>query len=354
MSFFACIFDTMNIFTSKLLGWYAQHKRDLPWRQSIDPYSIWLSEVILQQTRVAQGMPYYQRFLHQFPTVTDLAVANEDDVLKLWQGLGYYSRARNLHKAAKIVLQNHDGIFPNTYNGLLSLPGIGPYTASAIASICFDIPVAVVDGNVFRVLSRYFDIENPINQPAGIRIFQELAQSLLDTNNPGTYNQAIMEFGALQCVPKKPKCSSCPLHEGCLSRANNTILLRPQKLKAAPAKDRYFHYLVPFDTHQNTILIKRRDKDIWQGLYEFPLVEADTILSEESLKSHPSTPIWAANAKWTRFEDKPMRHKLSHQTLHTHFWILEDVSTSLSYPWDSIEKYGVPRLIERFLQKFNR
>ncbi len=354
MSFFACIFDTMNVFTSKLLDWYAQYKRDLPWRQSKDPYSIWLSEVILQQTRVAQGIPYYQKFLHHFPTVNDLALANEDDVLKLWQGLGYYSRARNLHKAAKVVLKDYAATFPNTYEGLLSLSGIGPYTASAIASICFGVPVAVVDGNVFRVLARYFDIKTPINQRQGIQIFQELAQSLLDTESPGTYNQAIMEFGALQCLPKQPKCSDCPLQNGCQSLANNSISLRPQKIKAKPARERFFHYLVPFDTHQNTILSKREGKDIWQGLYEFPLIEADSLLGEESLKSHPNTPLWAANAKWTRFEDKPMRHKLSHQIIYTHFWILDDVTTSLTYPWETIEKYGIPRLIERFLQKFNR
>ena len=354
MSFFACIFDTMNIFTSKLLAWYAQYKRDLPWRHSNDPYIIWLSEVILQQTRMAQGLPYYERFLAQYPTVKDLANANEDEVLKLWQGLGYYSRARNLHKAAKEVANQQNGIFPNTYKKLIALPGVGPYTASAIASICFDAPTAVVDGNVYRVLARYFDVEIPINKPEGVRYFQELAQSLIDTKKPGIYNQAIMEFGALQCTPKQPLCTSCPLEENCQSRAKNTIGIRPQKIKAKAVKNRFFHYLVPFDSKQNTLLQRREGKDIWHGLYEFPLLEADCILTEKALKSHPDLPTWATTAKWTKFEDKVMTHKLSHQNLHTHFWILEEVEKSLPTPWSDVPNFGVPRLIERFLQNFNR
>ena len=354
MSFFACIFDTMNIFTSKLLAWYAQYKRDLPWRHSKGPYAVWLSEVILQQTRVAQGLPYYERFLAQYPTVKDLANANEDEVLKLWQGLGYYSRARNLHKAAKEVAYQQNGIFPNTYKKLIALPGVGPYTASAIASICFDAPAAVVDGNVYRVLARYFDIEIPINKPEGVRYFQELAQSLIDTKAPGIYNQAIMEFGAMQCTPKQPLCTSCPLEESCQSRANNSVASRPQKIKAKAIKNRFFHYLVPFDSKQNTLLQRREGKDIWHGLYEFPLLEADCILTEKALKSHPDLPAWATTAKWTKFEDEVMRHKLSHQTLHTHFWILEEVEKQLPTPWGDVSNFGVSRLTERFLQKFNR
>ena len=354
MSFFACIFVTMNIFTSKLLAWYSHHKRDLPWRLSKDPYTIWLSEVILQQTRVAQGLPYYERFLAQYPTVKELANASEDEVLKLWQGLGYYSRARNLHKAAKEVAYKQRGIFPNTYKKLLALPGIGPYTASAIASISFDQPTAVVDGNVFRVLARYFDVPLPTNKPEGIRYFQELAQSLIDTKHPGDYNQAIMEFGALQCLPKQPLCGSCPLDDSCQSRANNTVAIRPQKIKAKRVKNRFFHYLVPFDSKQNTLLRKREGKDIWHGLYEFPLLEADRILDETALKSHPNLPPWAINAKWSKFEDEVMAHKLSHQTLHTHFWILEEVEKQLPTPWSDVPNFGVPRLIERFLHKFNR
>ena len=344
----------MNIFTSNLLTWYAEHKRDLPWRHTKDPYTVWLSEVILQQTRVAQGLPYYKRFVEQYPTVQHLADASEDEVLKLWQGLGYYSRARNLHKAAKEVTQQHKGIFPNNFKKLIALPGIGPYTASAIASICFDETTAVVDGNVYRVLARYFDEETPINQPLGVRLFQELAQSLLATKNPGAYNQAIMEFGALQCTPKLPLCTSCPLENKCQSRANNTIALRPQKIKSKPVKNRFFHYLIPFDNRQNTLLNRREGKDIWHGLYEFPLVEADHMLTEKELKSHSNLPNWMAAATWIKFEDDAMTHKLSHQTLHTHFWILEDIKKQLPTPWSEVHNFGVPRLIERFLQKFNR
>lgn len=344
----------MNIFTSKLLAWYAQHKRDLPWRHTKDPYTIWLSEIILQQTRVAQGLPYFNRFLKRFPTVKDLANANEDEVLKLWQGLGYYSRARNLHKAAKEVTQQHNGIFPSSLKELLTLPGVGPYTASAIASFCYEAPAAVVDGNVYRVLARYFDVEIPINHPKGIRYFQELAQSLIDVDKPSVYNQAIMEFGALHCTPKQPLCTSCPLENLCQSRANNTIALRPQKIKSKAVKNRFFHYLIPFDNRQNTLLNRREGKDIWHGLYEFPLLEADCMLTEKALKSHPNLPAWAVAAKWTRFEDEVMTHKLTHQTLHTHFWILEDVKIKLPTPWTDVQNFGVPRLIERFLQKFNR
>lgn len=344
----------MNIFTSKLLTWYGEHKRDLPWRHTKDPYTVWLSEVILQQTRVAQGLPYYERFVDQFPSVKVLANASEDEVLKLWQGLGYYSRARNLHKAAKEVVQYHRGTFPNTYKKLITLPGIGPYTASAIASICFDETIAVVDGNVYRVLSRFFDEETPINQPKGVRLFQELAQSLIDEKNPGIYNQALMEFGALQCTPKKPLCISCPFKNNCQSHVNNTIAQRPQKIKAKSVKNRFFHYLIPFDRQQNTLLNRRAGKDIWHGLYEFPLLESDCILTEKKLKSHPNLPSWAIDAKWTKFEENATTHKLSHQTLHTNFWILEGVEKQLPIPWSEVQNFGVPRLIERFLQKFKR
>ena len=344
----------MNTFTSKLLVWYNIHQRDLPWRHSKNPYAIWLSEVILQQTRVAQGLPYYERFLAKFPTVKDLANAKEDQVLKLWQGLGYYSRARNLHKAAKVVTNNRNGSFPTSYKELLALPGIGPYTASAIASICSNEPKAVVDGNVYRVLARYFDIDLPINKPDGVRYFQELAQSVMDTKIPGIYNQAIMEFGAIQCKPKQPLCHSCPLVETCKSFANDCVSFRPQKIKANPVKSRYFHYLVPFDINHNTLLIKRNKKDIWQGLYEFPLIEADKILTERELKSHPNLPDWATSSNWTLFQDNVMKHQLSHQTLHTHFWIIQNIENKLPVPWEKVNEYGVPRLIDRFLQKFKR
>lgn len=344
----------MNVFTVKLLEWYAEHKRELPWRQSQNPYVIWLSEVILQQTRIAQGLPYFERFLHAFPSVDKLAHASEDEILKLWQGLGYYSRARNLHKAAKYVTHQLEGVFPSSYENLLSLPGVGPYTASAIASICYQQPTAVVDGNVYRVLARYFGIDTPINHPKGVRLFQELAQSLIDNNVPGDYNQAIMDFGSLQCTPKKPQCSECPLHESCQAYREGTTLDLPQKIKLKQTKKRYFHYLIPFDDNNHTILFRRDQKDIWQGLYEFPLLEGSQLLSETELKAHPDLPSWASTATWTLYQDKAMIHKLSHQELHTHFWVLENVKHPLTVPWEKVKQFGVPRLIERFLQKFKR
>jgi len=208
-------------FSKKILQWYAQNKRDLPWRKTRDPYRIWLSEIMLQQTRVAQGIPYYHRFIKSFPKVEDLAAASEEEVLKLWQGLGYYSRARNLHATAKLISEEYQGKFPSTYKELIKLKGVGDYTASAIASICFDAPEAVVDGNVYRVLARYFGVNTPINSAAGISYFKELAQSVMDSAEIRDYNQGIMEFGAIQCAPKKPYCLHCPLNDSCLALQQN-------------------------------------------------------------------------------------------------------------------------------------
>jgi A/G-specific adenine glycosylase len=344
----------MKRFSTKLLGWYALHKRALPWRQTKDPYVVWLSEIMLQQTRVAQGLPYFERFWNDFPTVHDLAKASEDAVLKRWQGLGYYSRARNLHKAAKLVIQQYNGNFPSTFEELIKLPGVGPYTASAIASICFDQVCAVVDGNVYRVLARHFDIDSPINQPAGIKTFQALAQTLIDSKAPGAYNQAIMEFGALHCTPKKPSCSTCPLTSSCLAHAHGRVVERPVKIKAKPVKKRYFHYLIPIDQNNNTLLRRRGHKDIWQGLYEFPLIEAQNMLTVDALQAHDDVPKWAKAAHWTKFQEEAVIHKLSHQALHTYFYVIENIDEPLPISWASVSDYAVPRLIERFLDKFIR
>ena len=232
------------IFSNKLISWYLQNKRDLPWRKTKNPYFVWLSEIMLQQTRVAQGMSYYLKFTETFPTVFDLAKADESTVLKMWQGLGYYSRARNLHATAKHIAFELDGKFPSTYKEIVKLKGIGDYTASAIASICFTEPTAVVDGNVYRVLSRYFGIETPINSSAGNKEFKELAQTLIDTLKPGTYNQAIMDFGAIQCKPKNPICLFCPFSESCVALQKNKIDTLPVKDKKTKVRDRYFNYLV--------------------------------------------------------------------------------------------------------------
>ena len=257
-----------------LLDWYAREGRDLPWRRTRDPYRIWLSEVILQQTRVAQGMEYYFRFTERFPDAASLAAAPEDEVLKLWQGLGYYSRARNLHAAARQVVERFGGRFPVALDEVRSLRGVGDYTAAAFCSAAYDAPCAVVDGNVYRVLARLFDLDAPIDSTAGKRAFAELAQSQLDTARPGRYNQAIMDFGALQCTPSSPRCETCPLSGRCLALAAGTIATRPVKQGKTKVRDRWFNYL-HLSSGDHTLLRRREGRDIWQGLYEFPLIETD-------------------------------------------------------------------------------
>jgi len=263
-------------FANSLTRWYLKNKRDLPWRNTQNPYFIWLSEIMLQQTRVAQGMPYFFAFTNAFPTVFDLANASEEQVLKLWQGLGYYSRARNLHKTAQFVATELDGKFPDTYKELIKLKGVGEYTAAAIASFSFDENVPVVDGNVFRVLSRYFDIETDILSSGAKKEFTALAYELMSKDNPALFNQAIMEFGALQCVPKNPNCEVCPLNNGCLALQKNKVDQLPVKSKKTKVKNRFFNYVVFLDENQNTIIQKRSDKGIWHNLYEFPLIETET------------------------------------------------------------------------------
>ena len=261
-------------FSNKLISWYLQHKRDLPWRETQNPYYIWLSEIMLQQTRVAQGLPYFMKFTTAFPTVFDLANASEEAVLKLWQGLGYYSRARNLHKTAQIVAFEMNGVFPENYTNLLKLKGIGDYTAAAIASFSYNECVPVVDGNVFRVLSRYFDVENDISIQSTKKVFAALALELMPKNNPAQFNQAIMEFGALQCVPKSPNCIICPFNESCAALMKNKVDKLPVKNKKIKVTNRFLNYLIYNDSKNNTIIQKRTEKGIWQNLYEFPLLEA--------------------------------------------------------------------------------
>jgi len=272
-------------FSKKILEWYAINKRELPWRSTREPYNIWLSEVILQQTRVAQGLPYYNKFVKAFPTVFDLAGASEEQVLKLWQGLGYYSRARNMHFTAKQVVNEYGGMFPDSYSGLLKLKGVGDYTASAIASICFDEKVPVVDGNVYRVLSRFFGVDLPINSTKGVKYFKELATEVMSDTNIRDYNQGIMEFGAIQCSPKKPLCLHCPINERCRALLQNRVLELPVKLKKGKIKNRYFNYLVFLDKDGKTMLEQRKGKGIWQNLYQFPLVESSVELSLSDLNS---------------------------------------------------------------------
>lgn len=339
-------------FSQKILRWYYVHKRDLPWRATKEPYNIWLSEVILQQTRVVQGMPYYHRFLEAFPTVYDLANATEDKVLKLWQGLGYYSRARNLHATAKMVVNQYNGKFPNTFEGLKRLKGVGDYTASAIASICFNIPEPVVDGNVYRVLARYFGVDLPINSTQGIKHFRQLAREVMDVENASEYNQGIMEFGAIQCAPKKPYCLLCPLNDSCVALQENKVHRLPVKVGKTKIRDRYFNYLVFLDKEKNTVLEQRREKGIWQNLYQFPLLEAKKILDVQELWEHmenqsqfpiPNTIVL--------HNPTPITHKLSHQHLHTQFWIVQTAAMlKESIAWEAITDFPVPVLIADFIQ----
>jgi len=270
-------------FSNYLIQWYLQNKRELPWRNSQNPYEIWLSEIILQQTRVAQGLPYFESFLAHFPTVFDLAKASEEQVLKLWQGLGYYSRARNLHQTAKIIAFEKEGQFPKTYNELLELKGIGSYTAAAIASFAYDEAVPVVDGNVFRVLSRYFNVESDISSSKAKNEFTALAKEVMDSKQPALFNQAIMEFGALQCVPKNPDCSVCVFNTSCAALQMKKVQSLPLKLKKTKIAKRFFNYLVFQDANNNSVVNKRTSTGIWHNLYEFPLIETENIRSEKEI-----------------------------------------------------------------------
>lgn len=339
-----------------LLEWYAREGRDLPWRRTRDPYRIWLSEVILQQTRVAQGMDYYLRFTQRWPEIGALAAATEDEVLKLWQGLGYYSRARNLHAAARTVSERFGGEFPKTYVEVRALPGVGDYTAAAICSAAYDLPCAVLDGNVFRVLSRLFDVETPIDTTAGRKAFAELAQSQLDPAHPGLYNQAIMDFGALQCTPAQPRCGDCPLAELCLARAAGTVAERPVKQGRTKVSDRWFHYL-HIVCGGKTLLARREGRDIWQGLYEFPLIETDGPAYFMALTALPRFAELAGDA-WHLIHSVEMpRHQLSHRTIHATIHRIETpqltpAAEALAVATETVGDYAVPRLLERYLIKY--
>jgi len=341
-------------FSNTLIYWYLQNNRELPWRKSKNPYHVWLSEIMLQQTRVAQGMAYYLKFTETFPTVFDLANADESTVLKMWQGLGYYSRARNLHFTAKYVAKELNGVFPSTYKELIKLKGIGDYTASAIASICFNEPNAVVDGNVYRVLSRYFGIKTAINSSAGIKEFKILAQTLLDTSQSGTYNQAIMDFGALHCKPQNPLCETCPFADSCVALEKNLIKELPVKEKKIKVRNRYFNFLVIKTADEKTILTERKGKGIWQGLYQFPLIESDTNINKDNLiASEEFTKLFPDETTISLFNKKEIVHKLSHQHLYTQFWIVETESLKkATINWSEIENFPVPVLIANFLEEY--
>ncbi len=342
----------MSTFSKTILHWYSTHKRPLPWRNTRDPYKVWLSEIILQQTRVAQGLPYYQKFIEHYPKVNQLANAEEREVLKLWQGLGYYSRARNLHYTAKAITTEYNGKFPDTYEGLIQLKGIGDYTASAISSICFNEARPVVDGNVYRVLARYFGVELPVNSPKGMRYFKDLALQVMDASSIGEYNQAIMEFGALQCTPKNPDCDHCPLSSGCIAMQQASVATLPIKLKKSKVKIRHFNYVVFIDRLGNTKLQKRIGKGIWQHLYEFPLIESNTLLEETEMYGRVSSEEEKIKDIILWKED-PVVHKLSHQHLITRFWIVElEEEIKGGVTLNSLPQYPVPVLLAEFLETF--
>lgn len=299
---------------TRLLNWYRQHKRSLPWRETTNPYHIWLSEIILQQTRVNQGLPYYQKFVKNYPTVQHLAEAHQDEVLKDWEGLGYYSRARNLHAAAKTVAFERQGEFPENYNDLLNLKGVGDYTAAAIASFSYGEAKAVLDGNVFRVLSRIFAEPTAINTTKGKKVFKAFADELLNQKQPDLHNQAIMEFGALQCVPKNPNCEACPLNTQCLAFAEDSVGKYPVKEKKTYNKLRHFYYLLV--QCGSEIALQQRQKDIWQGLFEFPLIEMPQPIETAALLQAEEFKTWLPT-HFTLEQITPLvPHKLSHQTLN--------------------------------------
>lgn len=345
--------------TRHLLDWYSENKREMPWRGATDPYLIWVSEVILQQTRVSQGWDYYTRFTSRFPNVQSLASANEEEVLKEWQGLGYYSRARNMHAAARDIVSRFNGEFPSRHHDILSLKGIGEYTAAAITSIAFNMPYAAVDGNVLRVIARLFAVEESIQASKGRKIITEIAQSLLPENEPGTFNQALMDFGSLVCTPSQPTCGDCPLQDFCMARSLNRSTAFPVTSKKKKVRTRHFNYF--YITHSGSTYITRRTgQDIWKNLYEFPLVETTDPMELEQLEK--------SNMLRDLFDGTPLihidpplyfKHVLSHQLIHARFYrvmLPEDIAFNppkhlLPVQLEQLEHYPVSQLIRKYLER---
>lgn len=333
----------MDKFSRLITQWYRLNKRSLPWRNTKDPYKIWLSEIILQQTRVGQGLGYYNKFVKNYPTFNDLANSTEQQILNDWQGLGYYSRGRNLKIAAQQIIDEHNGEFPKTYDKIIQLKGVGDYTASAISSFAFKEANAVVDGNVYRVLSRYFGIKTPIDSTQGKKEFKAIAQELLDKIEPDTHNQAIMELGATICSPKKPKCTECPISESCISNNGKNYQNYPVKAKKIKTRNRYFHFLI-YTENNDTFIEKRTGKGIWENLYQFPLIELNS--SEERIRSSENK---------TK-ESTTIIHKLSHQKLHCVFHHFNEFPKHIEKNWvkikvSSIQDYPLPRVIDKYLNQ---
>jgi len=347
----------MDSFTREIYSWYVTNKRNLPWRKTSDPYKIWISEIILQQTRVAQGTNYYIRFIEEFPNVFELANASEDRVLKMWQGLGYYTRARNLHFTAKFIVNNFKGVFPNDFKTILSLKGIGNYTASAIASIAFDLPHAAVDGNIYRVISRYFGVSTPVDSEKGRAEIQKIATDLMPENNTGFHNQAFMEFGALLCTPKSPDCSLCSLNESCYAANYNLTNQIPVKSKKIKQSTRYFYYYI-IENENSILLEKRTNKDIWRNLHQFPLFESEKELSDTEIFSL-KIPVPIKNKTNFKSVSSTFKHILTHQTIYARFIHIEtdnnitNDSCFIRVNKKDIYKFAVPKLLEQYLRKIN-
>lgn len=345
-------------FARQLLHWYSLHKRDLPWRRTQDPYLIWISEVILQQTRVKQGYDYYLRFIDAFPDVHALANASEDEVLRVWQGLGYYSRARNLHVAAQQIRDNFEGIFPKTYEDIISLKGVGEYTAAAIASSAYNLPYAVVDGNVYRVLSRFLAIDKPIDSTEGKKLFAKLAQGFLDKKNPNDYNQAIMDFGATQCVPVSPNCRECVLAEKCLALYQNKVSSLPVKQGKTVVKNRYFNYF-DIKSDDTRFLHKRTGNDIWKNLYELPLIETSEDLSFQEIQKTESFKNLFLDCGEIVLSSISiqLKHVLSHRIIYARFYKIKVSNDEIlsqrfiKVQIAALDKYAISRLVEKYFEQ---
>ena len=344
-------------FRKNLLEWHAANDRPLPWKGEKNPYFIWLSEIILQQTRVEQGMPYFLRFQEKYPTVKDLADAPEDDVMKLWEGLGYYSRARNLHFTAKLIANELDGKFPDTYEEIIKLKGVGEYTAAAIASFAYELPHAVLDGNVYRVLSRFFGIDTPIDTTEGKKAFRKLADELLNKKKPAAYNQAIMDFGATQCTPKLPNCGRCVLKKNCQALQQKRVTELPIKSKKIKKQTRYFNYLV-LNFEGQVWLKKRTEKDIWQNLYEFPLVETEALADKDILLENETwQEIIGDNDFKVKHISAPFRQTLSHRYIIATFFEMESdysffikKSGYIKVERKNLGKFAFPKIIDLYLK----
>lgn len=343
----------MNEFTKTIVEWYKENKRELPWRESADPYLIWISEIILQQTRVVQGHDYFLRFIKRFPDVRTLADADEDEVMKYWQGLGYYSRARNLHAAARSM----NGVFPKSYPEVLALKGVGEYTAAAICSFAYGMPYAVVDGNVYRVLSRYWGIDTPIDSTEGKKLFAALANEMLDKKHPAVYNQGIMDFGAIQCTPQSPDCLFCPLADSCSALSKGLVAKLPVKQHKTKTTNRYFNYIY-VRAGAYTYINKRTENDIWKNLFELPLIETRVALSEEEFLALPEFRSFFAQGEEpvVRSVCREVKHVLSHRVIYANLYEvrLSEKMTSFNnfqrIKVEDLEQYAVPKLVQTLVQ----